>query len=156
MVDHSEIRHTSPSIAFLFARLRVLLDSSSDPLGVLSHRSSDQYPQIGDFVVGNSGLDLVLGDLYPLLHQSLSWFKSVRGVFRRENIGSEVRLSDPERGSSSNVGTDGDGTNTATSMPISVPSSSLPLTSTTPRSFHALKEECTLKANVFDKFRDRF
>ena len=68
MVDHSEIRRISPSIAFLFARLGGLLDSSSDPLGVPSHRSSDQYPQIGDFVVGDSGLDLLLGDLYLLLH----------------------------------------------------------------------------------------
>ena len=71
-------------------------------------------------------------------------------------MGSEVRSSDSERGSSFNVGTDGAGTDTATSMPIFVPSSFLPLASATPRSFHALKEECTLKANVFDKFRDRF
>ena len=103
MVDHFEIRHTSPSIAFLFARLRGLLDSSSDPLGVRFPCSSDQYPQIRDFVVGHSGLGLALGDLYPLLHQSLSWFKSVCGVFRRENMGSEVRSGGPERGSSSNV-----------------------------------------------------
>ena len=44
MVDHFEIRCISPSIAFLFARLGGLLDSSIDPLGVPSHRSSDQYP----------------------------------------------------------------------------------------------------------------
>ena len=68
MVDHFEIRHASPSIVFLFARLRGLLNSSSDPLGVLPFRSSDQYPRIRDFVVGHSGLDLALGDLYPLLH----------------------------------------------------------------------------------------
>ena len=54
--------------------------------------------------MGDSGLDLALGDLYLLLHQSLSWLKSVRGVFRRENMGSEVRSSDLERGSSFNVG----------------------------------------------------
>ena len=156
MVDHFEIRRTSPFIAFLFARLGGLLDSSSDPLGVLLHCSSDQYPQIGDFVVGDSGLDLALGNLYPLLHQSLSWFKFVRRVFRRENIGSEVRLSDPKRDLSSNVGADGAGTNTATFVPTSVPSSSLPPASTTLRSFHALKEECTSKADVFVKFRDRF
>ena len=156
MVDHFEIRCTSPSIAFPFAHLGGLLDSSSDPLGVLSHCSSDQYPQIGDFVVGDSGLDLALGNLNPLLHQSLSWFKFVRRVFRRENIGSEVRSSDPKRGLSSNVGADGAGTNTATFVPTFVPSSSLPPASTTLCSFHALKEECTSKADVFVKFRDRF
>ena len=91
MVDYSEIRHTSPSIAFLFARLGALIDSSSDPLGVLSYSSSDQYPQIGDFVIGDSGLGLALGDLYPLLYQSLAWFKSMRGVLRRENMGFEMR-----------------------------------------------------------------
>ena len=61
MVDYAEIKHTSPSIAFLFARLRELLDSFRN-----------HYPQIGDFVMGGSGLDLALGDLYLLLHQSLS------------------------------------------------------------------------------------
>ena len=71
-------------------------------------------------------------------------------------MGSEVRSSDPERVSSSNVGIDGAGTDTATSVPTSVPSSSLSPASTTLRSFHALKEECTLKTDVFDKFRDRF
>ena len=156
MVDYSEIRRASPSIAFLFTRLEGLLDSSSDPLGVLSPRSSDQYLWIRDFIVGHSGLDLALGDLYPLLHQSLSWFKSVHSVFRRENMGSEVRSSDPERGSSSNVGVDEARTDTATSVPTSVPSSSVIPASATPRPFHALKEKCTLKAIVFDKFRDRF
>ena len=68
MVDNSEIRRASPSIAFLFAHLGGLLNSSSDTLGVLPFRSSDQYPWIRDFVVGHSGLDLALGDLYPLLH----------------------------------------------------------------------------------------
>ena len=156
MVDYSEIRRASPSIAFLFARLEGLLDSSSDPLGVLSPRSSDQYLQIRDFIVGHSGIDLALGDLYPLLHQSLSWFKSVHSVFRWENMGSEVRSSDPERGSSSNVDVDEARTDTTTSMPTSVPSSSVIPASATPRPFHALKEKCTLKAVVFDKFRDRF
>ena len=56
MVDYSEIRHTSPSIAFFFTRSGALLDSSSDP-----------RLQIGDFVLGDSILDLVLGNLFPLL-----------------------------------------------------------------------------------------
>ena len=41
VVDYSEIRHTSPSIAFLFTCLGALIDSSSDLLGALSHCSSD-------------------------------------------------------------------------------------------------------------------
>ena len=156
MVDYSEIRHTSPSIAFLFAHLGALLDSSSDPLGVLPYYFSDQHPQIGDFVVGDSGLGLVLGDIYPLLHQSLAWFKSVRGALRRENMGSEVRLSDQERGLSSSVGTAGVRIDIATSVPSPVPSSSLPSIFASSHPFHALKEKCTLKADVFSKFRDRF
>ena len=63
MVDYSKIRHTSPFIAFFFARLGALLDSFSDQLGTLSHYSSDQHLQIGDFVIGDSSLSLVLGNL---------------------------------------------------------------------------------------------
>ena len=154
MVDSSEIRCTSPSIAFFFARLGALVDSRSDTLGAFS--SSDLYPQIGDFFVVGSGLGLVLGDLYPLLHKSLAWFTSIRGDLRRENMGSEVRLGDLERGSSSNVGTVGVGVDTATSASFRAPSSFHPFASATPRSFHALKEKCTLKIEVFSKFRDRF
>ena len=61
MVGYSEFRHTSPSVTFLFARLGALVESSSDPLGVLS--PSDSYPQIEGFVFSGSGLGLVLGDL---------------------------------------------------------------------------------------------
>ena len=42
----------------------------------------------------------------------------------------------------------------ATSVPPS--SSILPSTSTTSHPFHVLKEKCTLKLDVFNKFRDRF
>ena len=131
MMDYSEIRHSSPSIAFLFARLGALIDSSSDPLGALSYCSNNQYPQIGDFVISDSGLGLVLGDLYPLLYQSLTWFKSMCGVLRRENMGFEMRSSDLERGLSFGVGTAGIGTDITTSVPSSAPSSSNPSSSTT-------------------------
>ena len=156
MVDYSEIRHTSPSIAFFFARLGALIDSSSDQLGALSDCSSDQHLQIEDFVLGGSSLGLVLGNLYPLLCQSSAWFKFVRGVLRRESMGSQVRLSDLETGLSSSVGTVGAETDTATSVPSSIPSSSHPFVSTTPRAFHALKEKCSLKVDTFSRFRDRF
>ena len=68
MVGYSEVKCTSPSVAFLFARHGKLVESSSDPLGAFS--SSDSYPQIEGFVFGGSGLGLVLGDLFPLLHKS--------------------------------------------------------------------------------------
>ena len=153
MADYFEIRNTSPSIAFLFARLGALLDSPSDPLGVPSHHFSNQYPPIGGFAIGFSGLSLALSNLHPLLYQSQSWFKLVQAFFRRENMGS---VGDHERGSSSGVGAKGTRTDIATSRPSSVPSSSLHSMSVSPRRFHALKEKCTLKANVFDNFRDRF
>ena len=156
MVDYSEIRHTSPSTTFFFARLEALLDSSSDQLGAFSDCSNDQRLQIGDFVLGDSSLGLVLGNLYPLLRHSLAWFESVRGVLRRESMGSEVRSSDLETSLSSSAGTVGTETDTATSVPSSVPSSSCLSVSATPRTFHALKEGCSLKVDTFSRFRDRF
>ena len=145
MVDYSEIRHTSPSTAFFFTHLEAQLDSSSDQLGALSNCSSDQRLQIGDFVLGDSSLGLVLGNLYPLLRQSLAWFKFVHGVLRRESIESEVRSSGLETSLSSSASMAGAETNTAVSMPSSIPSSSCPSVSATPRTFHALKEGCSLK-----------
>ena len=71
-------------------------------------------------------------------------------------MGSEVRSSGQERGSSFGMAVDGAVTDTAISVPSFAPSFILPSTSTKPRSFHALKEKCALKANVFNKFRDRF
>ena len=75
MVGYSEIQQTSPSVAFLFARLGALLESSVKSLGVLPPVGT--YPPIGGFVLGSGGLGLVLGDLYPLLYKSQVWFKSV-------------------------------------------------------------------------------
>ena len=49
---------------------------------------------------------------------------------------------------------DGAVTDTATFVPP--PLSVLPSTSATSRPFHALKEKCSLKVDVFNKFRDRF
>ena len=71
-------------------------------------------------------------------------------------MGSEVRSGDVERGSSSSVGTAGAGVDTATSMPSSLPLSSHPSAFATTCPFHALKEKCSLKVDVFSKFRDRF
>ena len=71
-------------------------------------------------------------------------------------MGSEVRLGDLERGSSSNVGEEGAGVDTATSAPSHVPSSSHPPAPAVAHPFHALKEKCSLKIEVSSKFRDRF
>ena len=73
MDDYSDIRCTSPSIAFFFACMGASIGSYNS-----------YYPWVGDFALGDSSLGLVLGSLYPLLHQSLDWFRSVREVLRRE------------------------------------------------------------------------
>ena len=150
MVGYSKVKRTSPSVAFLFARLRALLESSTDPLGALSPNGS--YPPIEGFVLSGNGLGLVLGDLYPLLHKSQVWFKSVREFLRREIMGFEVGSGDLERGASSNVDGEGTGVDTATSAPLS----SHPPTLAIAHPFHALKEKCSLKIEVFSKFKDRF
>ena len=66
MVDNFEVKRTSPSVAFLFARLGALVEFSSDPLGTLS--LSNSYPQVEEFFFSGSGLGLALGVLYPLLY----------------------------------------------------------------------------------------
>ena len=78
------------------------------------------------------------------MRQSLAWFKSVRGVLRRETTGSEIRLSDLETCLSSSVGLVGAEMDIATSIPSLVPSSSHPSAFDTSQLFHALKEECSL------------
>lgn len=114
--------------------------------------SSGHCPQVEDFALGDSSLNLVLGDLNPLLCQSLGWFESVQGVLIRENIGSEVRSSDLEASLSSSAVTSG----VETDIVVSVPSSSFPSVSASSRSFHVLKEECSLREDTFIRFRDRF
>ena len=94
----------------------------------------------------------MLGSIYPLLYQSLAWFRSMRGFLRRETIGSEIRSSDLEIGLSSSAGPVGAGIDTTTLIPSLVPLFSHPSASDTSRLFHALKEECSLKR---DTFRDR-
>jgi len=120
MAGYSNIRRTSPSIALFFACLGVFLGSSSD-----------HYPQVGDFVLSDSSLGLVLGNIYPLLHQSLDWFRCVQESLRREKMDSEVRSGDLETGLSSSASTTRAVTNTATSMPSSISSSSHPSVSDT-------------------------
>ena len=67
MMGYSEVQRTSPSVAFLFARLGALIESSAKPLGVLSPGCS--YLPIEGFVLSGSGLGLVLGDFFPFVVQ---------------------------------------------------------------------------------------
>ena len=154
MVDNFEVRRNCPSVAFLFARLRALMELFSDPLGALL--PNDSYPQVEEFVSRGSGLGLALGVLYPLLLKSQVWFRSVRGILRGESMGFEEGSGHLERGSSSNVGEEGAGVDTATTVPSRAPSSSYSPTPAVVRPFHALKENCSLKIEGFSKFKHRF
>ena len=84
MVSGSEVRVICPSMSFFFARLGVALGVSSDFL-----------PLVGDFVFAGCGLSVVIGELSPILGQSLAWFE---GETRRM---AEVRSSELETGLSS-------------------------------------------------------
>ena len=125
MVSGSKVRVVCPSVSFFFARLRAAL-------GVFG----EFLPLVGDFVFAGCGLSLVIGELSPILGQSLAWFE---GETRRM---AEVRSSELETGLSSGGGPEvGD---TAVSAPQKV------------RAFHALEEVCGLDTNTVDRFKDRF
>ena len=118
-----EVRIACPSISFLFARL-------GGSLGT--------YPFLENFVFEGNCLSVVLGDLLPLLRQSLNWFE---GLTRR-GLMSEVRSSDLEtRLSSSGDPAEGD---TAISGPREV------------RAFYALREVCGMDTETVNRFKDRF
>ena len=121
-MDHSGIRCTSPLVTFFFACL-----------GAFIGCSSGLYRLIRDFTLGDNGLSLVLGELYPLLCESLSWFESVRGVLRREKMSSEGRSDDLGAILLSNAGVGEVETNTT----ISKPPSSRPSIPASPRPFHS-------------------
>ena len=96
------------------------------------------FPHLENFVFEGNCLSVVLGDLLPLLHQSLNWFE---GLVRRE-VMSEVRSRDLETRLSSNGDPmEGD---TAVSAPQEV------------RAFYAFKEVCGLDAEIVSRFKDRF
>ena len=84
MVSGSVVRAAYPSVSFFFARLGVALGVSDDFL-----------PLVGDFIFAGYGLSLVIGELSPILGQSLAWFE---GETRRM---AEVRYSELETGLSS-------------------------------------------------------
>lgn len=154
MVDNFEVRRNFPSVAFLLARLGSLVELSGDPLGTPSLAGS--YPLVEEFVSRGTGLDLALGVLYPLLLESQAWFRSIRGLLREGSMGLEEGLGDLERGSTSNVVEEEAGINATTTALSRAPSSSHSPAPATVRQFHALKENCSLKVEVFSKFKDRF
>ena len=59
--------------------------------------SVDFFPLVGDFIFEGCGLSVVLGELFPILGQSLAWFE---GEAKRM---SEVRSSELETGLSFSV-----------------------------------------------------
>ena len=66
MVDSSEVRVVYPSVSFLFARLRASLDTYSAFL-----------PLIENFIFEGCGLGVVVGELFPVLSQSINWFRGL-------------------------------------------------------------------------------
>ena len=125
MVSGSEVRVVCPPVSFYFALLRAALGVSGDFL-----------PLVGDFVFAGCGLSLVIGELSPILGQSIAWFE---GETRRMM---EVRSSELETGLSSSSDLKvGD-------MAVSVPR--------VVRACHALEEVCGLDADTMDRFKDRF
>ena len=88
----------------------------------------------------------MLVDLHPSLHQSLNWFREM--VNEREVV-SKVRSSELETRLSSSD-------DLVEAEVDTVASSPLLFVWTEIRSFHALREECALDANILFRFRDRF
>ena len=125
MVSGSKVRVICPSVSFFFARLGAAL-------GVFG----DFLPLVGDFVFAGCGLSVVIGELSPILGQSLAWFE---GETRRM---AEVRSSELEMGLSSSGGPEGG--DTAVSAPQVV------------RAFHALEKVCGLDEETVSRFKDRF
>ena len=64
MVSGSEVRVACPSVYFFFAHLGAALGVSGDFL-----------PLVGDFIFAGCGLSVVLGELSPILCQSIAWFE---------------------------------------------------------------------------------
>ena len=125
MVNDSVVRVAHPSVSFFFARLEAALGVSGDFL-----------PLVGDFIFAGCGLSAVLGELSPILSQSIAWFE---GETKRM---SEVRSSELETGLlSSGSPEEGD---TAASIPRVV------------RAFYALEEVCRLDVETVSRFKDRF
>ena len=73
MVNSSEVRVACPSVSFFFAHLGASLGTSRASL-----------PLVGNFVFEGNGLGVVLGELFPVLCQSINRFEGL--VSERENV----------------------------------------------------------------------
>ena len=146
MVEFFEVRNLCPSVSFFFARLGAFLEASSG-----------HCPHVGLFVSRDSAFRPVLTSLYPLLHQSLNWYRLLCAMSMEEGPRSVVRSSEMEMGLSSSDKMAKMEIDIVASKPSSSkPSSSKPSYSKNPRSFHALNEPCGLDENTLFRFRDRF
>ena len=125
MVSGSEVRAVYTSVSFFFARLGAAL-------GVFSNF----LPLVGDFIFAGYGLSLVIGELSPILGQSIAWFE---GETRRM---AKVRSSELETGLSSSGDPEVGDTTVFAHRVV--------------RAFHALEEVCGLDADTLDRFKDRF
>lgn len=118
-------------------------------LGVFLRSFRGRCPPIKGFISVGSNLGLVLVYLYPILRQSLNWF---REMFGEERVASKVRSSELETGVSSGddpIEVEGD-------IAALVLSSSHSSRRREIRAFQALKEECTIGEETFTQFRDSF
>ena len=91
---------------------------------------------LGIFIFVGCGLSLVIGELSPILGQSLAWFE------RETRRMAEVRSSELETGLSSSDGPEGG------DITVSAPR--------VVRAFHALEEVCGLDDETVGRFKDRF
>ena len=82
MVNSSKVRVMCPLVSFLFAHLGASLDTSSDFL-----------PLIENFIFEGCGLGVVVGELFPVLSQSINWFG---GLIEERKRMFEVRSSELE------------------------------------------------------------
>ena len=89
--------------------------------------------------MGVSSLSVVLADLFPLLRQSVDWFKELVGEWR---VMSELRSSELKMSLSSS------------DDPVKEETAAFGLKEV--RAFSALEEECGLDAKTLSRFRDRF
>ena len=109
-------------------------------LGASLDTSCAFLPLVGNFVFKGCGLGVVLGELFPVLSQSVNWFRGL--VVEERKRMSEVRSSELETGLSSNE--DPAGGDTAVSTPQEV------------RAFYAFEKVCRLDGETLGRFKDRF
>ena len=141
MVDFSFIRQETPSISFLFARLKAFLEFSSG-----------HHPQVGLLLPQDYGASRpVLTSLYPLIcHSLIANYLEMIVVKYRDT---DVRSSKLDTGLSSS----GESMDKDFEIVVSKPSSSSkPSFSSSSIPFHALSESCSSEQRHLKSIRKRF